>query len=181
MDYRSNNGTVNFVAGIPVFSTSISLKKNHDTIFGFVFDYSNNDVYYAIKDEGAFCNKKPIHVSDCDKLSDSIISFSLSSKYTKEEAKKAMKLEEKLLFETRGVRTICSSAIELCWLASGKMEGFLKVKSSIGLGSTAGKLIVQEAGGKVTNLLNETSKEIDNMLATNGLIHEKLTRIYSCN
>ena len=68
-------------------------------------------------------------------------------------------------------------AIELCWLASGKIDGFLKIKPSMGLGSAAGKIIVQEAGGKVTNLLGNKTENIDIMLITNGLIHEEILSI----
>ena len=54
------DGTINFASGLPFFSTSIALKKMDDTILGLVLDYSQKDVYYAIKGQGAFCNGKKI-------------------------------------------------------------------------------------------------------------------------
>ena len=69
------DGTINFATGIPLFSTSIALKKNDETILGIVLDYNQNDIYYALKGKGAFCNGKKLQVSNNDKISDSIISF----------------------------------------------------------------------------------------------------------
>ena len=54
------DGTINFSTEIPLFSTSIALKKNDETVFGFIYDYSNNTSYYAIKGKGAYCNNKRI-------------------------------------------------------------------------------------------------------------------------
>ena len=74
----------------------------------------------------------------------------------------------------RGLRLIVSSAIELAWCAAGKTDGVLNVKPSVGLSSAAGKLLVQEAGGKVTNLAGNPRENIDTMLVTNGKIHSDL-------
>lgn len=168
------DGTINFAAGLPLFATSIALRQNKEIILGIVFDWSNNDVYYAIKGSGAYCNDKRIHVSSNNQLKDSVISFCLTSHYNQEHIKKVLNVEEKLADKVRGLRLIVSAAIELAWCASGKLEGCLNVKPSIGLSSAAGKLLVQEAGGKVTNLLGNERNEIDTMLVTNGLIHEEI-------
>lgn len=168
------DGTVNFAAGLPLFSTSIALKRNNEIIFGIVVDYSNDDVYYAIKGEGAFCNNEPIKVSIHNELNSCLVSVVLSPDYNEAYIKKVLAVEEKLAPKIRGLRLICSSAIELCWLASGKTDGFIKVKPSKGLGSTAGKLIAQEAGGKVTNLFGNKQESNDTLLVTNGLIHNEI-------
>ena len=72
---------------------------------------------------------------------------------------------------------IVSAAIELDWCASGKIEGCLNVKPSIGLSSAAGKLLVQEAGGKVTNLQGNIRENVDTMLVTNGKIHNEIVSV----
>lgn len=72
---------------------------------------------------------------------------------------------------------IVSAAIELAWCTSGKIEGCLNVKPSIGLSSAAGKLLVQEAGGRVTNLSGDERNEIDTMLVTNGIIHNEIVKV----
>ena len=171
------DGTINFAAGIPLFSTSIALKKNDETIFGIVFDYNQNDVYYAIKGQGAFCNENKLNVSDNEKLSDGIISFCLTSHYSDKHIKDVLKVEEKLASKVRRLRLVVSGAIELCWCASGKIDGVLNVKPSIGVSSAAGKLFVQEAGGKITNLLGNKREKIDTMLVTNGKIHDEILKV----
>lgn len=171
------DGTINFASGIPLFSTSIALKKNDETIFGIVFDYNQNDVYYAIKGQGAFCNENKLNVSDNEKLSDGIISFCLTSHYSDKHIKDVLKVEEKLASKVRGLRLVVSGAIELCWCASGKIDGVLNVKPSIGVSSAAGKLFVQEAGGKITNLLGNKREKIDTMLVTNGKIHDEILKV----
>lgn len=168
------DGTINFASGIPLFATSIALRKNGDTILGVILDYSQNDVYYCIKGKGAYCNGNRIHVSTNNALKNSIISFCLTSHYNEEHIKKVLHLEEKLASKVRGLRLIVSAAIELSWCASGKIDGCLNVKPSIGLSSAAGKLLVQEAGGKVTNLNGKQRKNVDTMLVSNGLIHNEI-------
>ena len=115
-------------------------------------------------------------MSDNELLKDSIVSFCLTSHYNQEHIKSILNVEEKLADKVRGLRLIVSAAIELAWCASGKIDGCLNVKPSIGLSSAAGKLLVQEAGGKVTNLLGNERNEIDTMLVTNGLIHDEIVK-----
>lgn len=171
------DGTINFAAGIPLFSTSVALKKNDETIVGVVLDYHQNDIYYAIKGQGAFCNGNRLNVSQHEKLSDSIVSFCLTSHYNDEMIRKVLEVEEKLAPKVRGLRLLVSSAIELCWCASGKIDAVLNVKPSRGVSSAAGKLFVQEAGGKITNLAGKSREKVDTMLVTNGKIHEELVEV----
>ena len=171
------DGTINFASDIPLFATSVALRKNGDTILGIIFDYSQDDVYYCIKGQGAFCNGKTIHTSDCDKLNNSIISFCLTSHYNDKHIKDVLNIEENLASKVRGLRLIVSAAIELAWCASGKIDGCLNVKPSIGLSSAAGKLLVQEARGNVTNLQGKIRGNIDTMLVTNGKIHNEIVSV----
>lgn len=171
------DGTINFASKIPLFTTSIALKKNDKTIFGFVYDYSQKDVYYAFLGKGAYCNEERLKVSSTSKLEDSILSFCLTSHYNDEHIKKVIELEEKLASKVRGLRLIVSGALELCWCASGKIDGMFNVKPSIGLSSAAGKLFVHEAGGKITNLKGNQRDKIDTLLVTNGKIHDDLVKL----
>ena len=175
------DGTINFATGIPLFSTSIALKKNDETILGIVLDYNQNDIYYALKGKGAFRNGKKLQVSNNNKLSDSIISFCLTSHYNDEHIKDVLYVEEKLASKVRGLRLIVSGAIELCWCASGKIDGVLNVKPSVGLSSAAGKLFVTEAGGKITNLKGNSREKIDTLLVTNGKIHNEILKVLNWN
>lgn len=171
------DGTINFAAGIPLFSTSIALKQNDETIFGLVIDYNQDDVYYAFKGKGAYCNNEKITVSNNDKLNNSILSFCLTSHYNDEHIRDVLEVERKLASKVRGLRLVVSGAIELCWCASGKIDGVINVKPSIGLSSAAGKLFVEESGGKITNIKGEKREKIDTLLVTNGKIHSALVEI----
>lgn len=171
------DGTINFAAKIPLFSTSIALKKNDKTIFGLVIDYNQNDIYYAFDGKGAYCNEEKLEVSNNDKLNNSILSFCLTSHYNDKHIKDVLNVEEKLASKVRGLRLVVSGAIELCWCASGKIDGVINVKPSIGLSSAAGKLFVKEAGGKITNLKGQEREKVDTMLVTNGKIHDELVQI----
>ena len=168
------DGTINFAARIPLFSTSVALKKNNETIFGLVVDYNQNDVYYAFEGKGAFCNNERLKVSSNEKLSNSILSFCLTSHYNDKHIKDILRVEESLASKVRGLRLVVSGAIELCWCASGKIDGVINVKPSIGLSSAAGKLFVKEAGGKITNLKGNERDKIDTLLVTNGKIHDEV-------
>ena len=90
-------------------------------------------------------------------------------------------MEEKLASKVRGLRLVVSGAIELCWCASGKIDGVINVKPSVGLSSAAGKLFVKEAGGKVTNLKGNRRNKIDTLLVNNGKIHNELVEILNNN
>lgn len=171
------DGTINFATEIPLFATSIALRKNYDTIFGIIFDYSQNDIYYCIKKQGAYCNGKPIKVSNNNQLKNSVISFCLTSHYNETHIKEILNIEEKLASRVRGLRLIVSAAIELAWCASGKIDGCINIKPSVGLSSAAGKLLVKEAGGKVTNIEGKQRKNIDTMLVTNGKIHNEILSV----
>lgn len=175
------DGTINFAANIPLFSTSIALKKKDKTIFGLVVDYSQNDIYYSFEGKGAYCNKEKLEVSNNDKLNNSILSFCLTSHYNDEHIKDVLNVEEKLASKVRGLRLVVSGAIELCWCASGKIDGVINVKPSVGLSSAAGKLFVKEAGGRITNLKGKERSKIDTMLVTNGKIHDELVEILNNN
>lgn len=165
------DGTVNFAAGIPMFGTTLALREHKETVFGIIFDWPHNTVYYAIKGEGAYCGTTRLQVSQRSRLDESIVSICLTSSYNAEYSGKVFDIMQKLQPHVRGIRIIVCTVYELIWLATGKSEAMINVKPSIGLSSCAGKLIVSEAGGRVTNLSNKPRKEIDDLLITNSLLH----------
>ena len=168
------DGTINFANGIPLFSTNIALNKNDETILGLIVIYNENNCYYALKGKGAFCNGEPIHVSQKEELKDSVITFCLTSHYNTERINEVLDIEKMLADKVRGLRLIVSSCIELAWLASGKIDGYINIKASKGIGSAAGRLLVEEAGGIVTNIKGKKRAKIDTNLISNGIIHKKL-------
>ncbi len=171
------DGTINFAANIPMFGTSIALRKNKETIYGLIIDWPNDIVYYGIKGYGSFKENDRIHVSERTKLDDSLLTMCITSSYDKEYLDKAISVFTKLQPHLRGIRIIVCTVYELVWLASGLTDLMLNVKPSIGISSCAGKLIIEEAGGKVTNLNGEKRKEKDTLLISNGLLHDQVVQL----
>ena len=170
------DGTINFAADLPWFSTSICLKHNNKIVIGIVYIHSTKDWYTAILGQGSYCNGKPIHVSNTKTLDKSILSFMLTSHYTEEQTDYILGIVRNLSLKTRGLRLLVSQAIELCLIASGKLDGTVCIKSR-GFSSSAGALIVQEAGGKVTTIDGkERDTKANSLLVSNGLIHDELVK-----
>lgn len=171
------DGTIQFASGLPDFGIVVALQKNHETILGVTYLPKLNELYTAIKGKGAFCNGKKLSVSNNSNLNNSVCMLYLGAKHKKETISKTCSLLERLLPFTRAVRIVGSSAAVTCWLASGKIDAVINLKSTKSLGSTAGRLFIEEAGGKVTNVNGESRKQIDTMLASNGLVHEQILNI----
>lgn len=146
------DGTTNFLHSVPVFSVSVALRHKNETLIGLVYDVMHDDLYYAIKEKGAFLNENRIHVSDRD-TSDALLAtgfpyydFSLLDEY--------LLVLKELIQKTRGLRRLGSAALDLAYLASGKFDLFYEH----GLNPwdvAAGALLVKEAGGIVSNFKNK--------------------------
>ncbi len=173
------DGTINFAAGVPLYGTSVALRKNKETILGIMFDWENNDIYHAIKGKGAFKNKEKLQVSSRKNLNECVVSFCLTSHYEQKHIDEVLNIVRKLASKVRGLRLIVCATTELAWLASGKTDAMLNVKPSIGLSSCAGKLIVAEAGGKITNLKGKVREDKDTLLVTNSIIHDEILKVIS--
>lgn len=173
------DGTTNFVHGIPVFSVSIALMEGEDIVLGVVYEVNRHECFYATKGGGAFCNETPISVSSAKNLAASLIAtgfpyynFELIDRYLN-----SMKL---LMQKTHGLRRMGSAAVDLCYVAAGRTEGFFEYNLN-SYDVAAGTLIVQEAGGKVTDFSGGGDYIFGRqILATNQHIHtEFLTELES--
>ena len=171
------DGTVNFAAGLSLFGITVALQKNGETILGVTILPGQNEVYTAISGQGAYCNYKRLAVSTRKQLKDCIATVCLTSHYNKEHTEKAIDAIKKISPNARGVRIIVSAAVELCWLASGKIDAVVNIKPSVGLSSLAGKLFVVEAGGESTNTFGKQRERIDTTLCSNGLIHKEIVKL----
>ena len=169
------DGTTNFAHNYPCFCISIALAHNEVIQLGLVKNPVTDDSYTVIKNKGAKLNDKPIKVSKITRLKDSLLATGFP--YDKLSSKKNnLKNFGKLTLMTHGVRRDGSAALDLCYVASGKIDGFWELKLSP-WDVAAGTLIVEEAGGKITgfhgNKYDIYKKEI---VATNGLIHKELLK-----
>jgi myo-inositol-1(or 4)-monophosphatase len=170
------DGTTNFAHGLPIFSVSIGLQKNGKTIAGVVYDVMRGIIFSAELGAGAFAKSEKIAVSNNDNLAHSMLVTGFP--YNKKE--NPDKLFERFIALTktaRGVRRLGSAAIDFCYLASGVFDGFWEVHLHP-WDICAGKLIVEEAGGLVTDFHgNKTNIFTKRILSTNGKIHEQVIEV----
>lgn len=170
------DATVNYSSGIPLFSVSISLIKNNKPIIGVVFAPYLNETFYAALGTGSFLNDIKIKVSECDDLARSIVNIGLSAHYNNEQIKKTWQICNNITPKLRGIRAFESGALTSCYVACGRLDGKISIKTDP-FGNAASTLIIQEAGGKVTDFnYNEWSVAMKDMICSNGLIHDQLLK-----
>ncbi|MBV6479813.1 MAG: Inositol-1-monophosphatase [Ignavibacteria bacterium] len=170
------DGTVNYAHSIPLSSVSIALEKSGDLILGVVLNPFSDELFFSEKNSGAFLNDKKISVSACDRIEKSLLVTGFpynSGKFLPN----PLDLFGKFLKRDIPIRRLGSAALDLCWTACGRFEGFWEYNLNA-WDVAAGVLILREAGGKVTNLKGEKfniyGKEI---LATNSHIHDAMLSI----
>jgi len=170
------DGTVNFAHGIPLNCVSIAIEHHGEIIMGAVYNPHMNEFYFAEKGKGATLNDKPIRVSEETKVIKACLVTGFPYTYINMENGPLQIFQR---FVTKGVpvRRLGSAAIDLCWVAAGRFDGFYEHKLEA-WDSAAGYLIVEEAGGKVTDHEgNKFSVYQHKVLATNGKIHDEMVEV----
>ncbi len=166
------DGTTNFAHGYPVFAVSIGLLDDNEPLVGAVFNPIANELFTAVRNQGAQLNHKPIHVSDIATLSKSLLSTGFPAH--KRMSNPNIHYYWEFTLRSHGVRRAGSAAIDLCSVAAGRFDGFWE----FGLKSwdtAAGMLIVREAGGAVTDFAGRPYHAGDRELfASNGTIHQEM-------
>lgn len=167
------DGTVNFANGIPICCVSIGLEFDGEILMGAVYNPLMNEFFFAEKGKGAFLNDQQIHVSKKTKVLESCMVTGFPYTYLDNE-NGPLQIFSRLVKQGIPVRRLGSAAIDLCWVAAGRFDGFYEHHLHP-WDSAAGYLIVEEAGGKVTNLAGEKYSPYQfGIVATNGLIHDEL-------
>ncbi len=173
------DGTSNYASGIPFFTVSIALSDKHmNPLVGVVFDPFSNELYSAARGFGATLNDKPIQVSDFTTLSQSMLcsGFPYDSFKTPDNNIAEWKA---FTVRSRGLRRFGSIALELSYVANGRLEGLWE--GSVNPWDVqAGILIVREAGGRITDYANEESDAAHSgkqILASNGHIHNEMIEV----
>jgi len=170
------DGTVNFANGIPLCCVSIGVEKEGQMILGAVYNPFMNELFFAQKGMGAYLNDKKISVSDKSTVIKSCLVTGFPYTYL-DSPNGPIQVFEKLIRQGIPVRRLGSAAIDLCWVAAGRFDGFYE-HSLQAWDSAAGFLLVEEAGGKVTDFEgNYYSPYQPHILATNGKIHDELLMV----
>lgn len=167
------DGTTNFVHGFPFFSVSIALAHRGEVVTGVVYNPIHNELFVAEKGKGAYLKGRRIQVSSEEKLKDSLIATGLPA-----DRERALPMNlagiQALSSKVRNLRVAGSAALHLSYVAAGRLSGFWE----IGLNSwdiAAGALIIQEAGGQVTDIHGKPySLEVRDVAASNTRIHSEL-------
>src|SRR5271165_6419860 len=166
------DGTTNFAHGFPVFCVSLGLVHKGQPVAGVVYDPTREEMFAAEQGSGAYLNQQRIHVSKVEKLAESLLATGFPSQ--KLHKNPNIYFYHQITLRTHGVRRAGSAALDLCCVAAGRYDGFWEFNLNP-WDTAAGVLIVEEAGGKVTNFAGGpfelNSRET---LASNGLLHPAL-------
>ena len=167
------DGTTNFVHNLPIFAISMGLQYNKETILGVVYNPAADKCFFAEKNGGAFLNGESIHISSTNTLSNSLLVTGFPYIHD-DKWEIGFDLFRELYGKTQGIRRLGAAALDFCFVAMGRFEGFWE----FGLQPwdvCAGALILKEAGGKVTDW-DESPMPFSGkrVLATNGHIHREM-------
>jgi myo-inositol-1(or 4)-monophosphatase len=169
------DGTTNFAHGYPCFAVSIGLTEDGEPIAGAVFNPIADELFTAARGEGAYLNGKPIRVSSIERLAHSLVATGFPTHQRKRSAN--MEYYWEFTLRSHGVRRDGSAALDLCSVACGRFDAFWEFRLN-SWDTTAGVLLVREAGGKVTDLAGESYRPGGFVvLASNGSIHEEMRDI----
>jgi myo-inositol-1(or 4)-monophosphatase len=166
------DGTANYNSGIPYFCTSIACTYKRKTIVGVVFDPLHNNLFVAAKGKGAYLNNRRIKVSRQNNINRSLVGADSGHVQRRRAVLKMAKLVE----HVRGIRLLGAAALSLGGVACGRLEAYMTTNTTA-WDSAAGVLMVEEAGGKVTQI-NGKKRGIfsRSLLASNGLLHNSILR-----
>ncbi|MDE3234384.1 MAG: inositol monophosphatase [Bacteroidota bacterium] len=170
------DGTVNYANGIPICCVSIGVERNGVMEMGAVYNPFIGEFFFAQKGFGATLNDRKIYVSDESDVTKSCLVTGFPYTYL-DMPNGPLQVFEKFIRRGVPVRRLGSAAIDLCWVAAGRFDGFYEHKLQA-WDSAAGFLIVEEAGGKITDFNGDYySPYQPHILATNGKIHNEMLRI----
>ncbi len=168
------DGTTNFSQGLPLFSVSAGIEHRGTTVAGVVFAPYLNEMFHAVKGEGAFLNGKRITVSGKDRLDQSVVATGFPVDKL-ENPDNNIDNVARVMPLVRGLRRLGSAAIDLCYVAAGFLDGYWELNLHE-WDASAGLLIVDEAGGRYTHF--RTDRNIS-VLAASPAIHDLLLPMLS--
>ena len=170
------DGTTNYAHRFPVFSVSIAVVYEDETLCGVVYNPVSDETFKALSGEGASLNAMPLGVSNTGQLTDSLLGTGFPYNI-RETAQPTLGHFERFVRKAQDIRRCGSAALDLCFVACGRLDGFWE----LGLKPwdvAAGTLIVREAGGKVTDFSgNKLERDTSQVLASNGRIHNQMIEV----
>lgn len=170
------DGTTNFLHSLPVFSVSVGLMQNKELVMGVVYEVNQDEMFWAIRGQGAYCNGERIKVSPIDKVAQSLIATGFPY-HDFGKMQSYLGIMDHFMRKSHGLRRMGSAAVDLVYTAIGRFEGFFEYNLKP-WDVAGGIIIVQEAGGKVTDFTGGndylSGREL---IATNGKVHQEVQEI----
>jgi myo-inositol-1(or 4)-monophosphatase len=170
------DGTVNFAHNFPMFAVSIAFQWQGEVVYGVVYDPMREELFEALRGQGAWLNHQPIKVSQVDDLDHALVATGFP--YTViEHLDATMRRFGNMVARAQGVRRPGSAALDLCYVAAGRFDGFWE-EALKPWDTAAAALIVQEAGGRLS-AFDGSAFELDsnNVVASNILLHDQILAI----
>lgn len=170
------DGTTNYAHGLPVYCISIALEVEKEIVLGVVYSPHFQELFSAVKNNGAYLNGKKVVVSKTDCLGKSLLATGFPYD-VRTSSKNNINHFNQFVTRAQAIRRCGSAALDLCFVACGRFDGFWEMKLNP-WDVASGTLMVQEAGGMVTDFRGESfniyGKEV---LASNGKIHQEMVKV----
>jgi myo-inositol-1(or 4)-monophosphatase len=164
------DGTTNYAHGLPIFCASLALEVDGDPVVAAIYDPNRRELFTAERGQGAWLNGAPLRVSNAGSLIDSLLVTGFHYDVQKNPGE-VIALFGTFISRARAVRRLGSAALDLCYVAAGRFDGFWEKKLQP-WDMAAGALIVIEAGGEVTSMSGEPYRSRGgSVVASNGRIH----------
>ena len=169
------DGTTNFAHGLPIFCASLGLELDGEAVVAAVYDPTRRELFTAERGQGARLNGERLSVTAADSVIDSLLVTGFPyTVHQPETGEELVALFGHFLGRSRAVRRLGSAALDLCYVAAGRLEGFYEATLKP-WDSCAGALIVEEAGGRVTDWSGQRfQSRMAQVLATNGHVHDEM-------
>ncbi len=179
------DGTTNFAHGFPQFCVSLGLEhrphgvspdQDGTLVAGVIYDPMRDELFTAERDRGAWLDGKPIHVSRVSELGEALVATGFPSR--KRHDSPNVHFYHEVTLRSHGTRRAGSAALDLAYVAAGRMEAFWEFNLNP-WDTAAGILLVEESGGRVSDYSGGPFQlKSDEVLATNGLIHEEMLTLF---
>ncbi len=171
------DGTTNFAHGFPMFNVTLALEQAGELIAGVIFDPTRNEMFSSERGSGAYLNNRRIRVSKAARIEDTLVATGFPSLKRHENVN--VHFYYQLAMVTHGVRRAGSAALDLAYVASGRLDGFWE----FGLNPwdmAAGILLIAEAGGKCSDMQGGPVKlRNPHLLADNGAVHDEMLGVFA--
>jgi myo-inositol-1(or 4)-monophosphatase len=170
------DGTTNFAHGLPIFCASLGLEIDGQAVLGAVYDPSRHELFTAERGGGAFLNGQRLHVSETPTLIDAMLctGFPYDVHLSREEI---IGLFSAFVGRARAVRRLGSAALDLCYVAAGRFDGFWEQRLHP-WDTSAATLVIEEAGGRTSRFDGSPfQSRHDNLVATNRHVHDQMLSV----